>query len=135
MSIKYRRIYSHFCLFGMPHILNIERDRLRKNILERMGWHFYRVWSTNWFRNKRVERTHARLCKTRHITQKGFLYVKDKPFQLRIAEDGGKSRNINDIAIEELAAGLLAVIKHNVAVEKTSLYKRNNSAADVRATP
>ena len=53
---------------------------------------------------------------------KGFLYVKDKPFQLRIAENGGKSRNINDIAIEELAAGLLAVIKHNVAVEKTSLY-------------
>lgn len=32
------------------------------------------------------------------------------------------ANNINDIAIEELAAGLLAVIKHNVAVEKTSLY-------------
>ena len=199
-----------------------DRDRLRKDILERMGWHFYRVWSTDWFRNKRVEQENL-LAAVRHAAQepivdtavttaakesfesrtatvefqfdkyvyadidalhakysddfqlfvksildveapiseevllkrivgvfgrtkvtanvvnewnermrgcakhdilrkKGFLYVKDKPFQLRIAEDGGKSRNINDIAIEELAAGLLAVIKYNVAVEKTSLY-------------
>lgn len=32
-----------------------DRDRLRGEILERMGWKFYRVWSTDWFRNKRVE--------------------------------------------------------------------------------
>lgn len=24
VSIKFLHIYSHFCLFGMPHILNIE---------------------------------------------------------------------------------------------------------------
>lgn len=33
-----------------------DRDRLRQDILERMGWHFYRIWSTDWFRNKRVEK-------------------------------------------------------------------------------
>lgn len=32
-----------------------DRDRLRQEILERMGWKFYRVWSTEWFRNKAVE--------------------------------------------------------------------------------
>ena len=32
-----------------------DRDRLRQDILERMGWKFYRVWSTDWFRNKRME--------------------------------------------------------------------------------
>lgn len=32
-----------------------DRDRLRQDILERMGWRFYRIWSTDWFRNKRVE--------------------------------------------------------------------------------
>ncbi len=32
-----------------------DRDRLRQEVLERMGWKFYRVWSTDWFRNKRVE--------------------------------------------------------------------------------
>ncbi|MDO4839320.1 MAG: DUF4011 domain-containing protein [Desulfovibrionaceae bacterium] len=32
-----------------------DRDRLRQQILERMGWNFYRIWSTDWFRNKSVE--------------------------------------------------------------------------------
>jgi very-short-patch-repair endonuclease len=33
-----------------------DRDRLRQAILENMGWKFYRIWSTDWFRNKRVEK-------------------------------------------------------------------------------
>ncbi len=33
-----------------------DRDRLRQDILERMGWNFYRIWSTDWFRNKQVEK-------------------------------------------------------------------------------
>lgn len=33
-----------------------DRDRLRQDILERMGWRFYRIWSTDWFRNKSVEK-------------------------------------------------------------------------------
>lgn len=32
-----------------------DRDRLRQEILERMGWIFYRIWSTDWFRNKSYE--------------------------------------------------------------------------------
>ena len=32
-----------------------DRDRLRQEILERLGWHFHRVWSTNWFNNPRGE--------------------------------------------------------------------------------
>ncbi len=33
-----------------------DRDRLRQDILERMGWRFYRIWSTDWQKNKRVEK-------------------------------------------------------------------------------
>lgn len=33
-----------------------DRDRLRQEILERMGWKFYRIWSTDWFRNKNFEK-------------------------------------------------------------------------------
>lgn len=32
-----------------------DRDRLRQEILERMGWRFYRIWSSEWFFNKKVE--------------------------------------------------------------------------------
>ena len=29
-----------------------DRDRLRQQILEGLGWHIYRVWSTDWYRNR-----------------------------------------------------------------------------------
>ena len=33
-----------------------DRDRLRQSILESMGWQFYRIWSTDWYKNKAVEK-------------------------------------------------------------------------------
>ncbi|AXE60713.1 putative DNA helicase related protein [[Mycoplasma] phocae] len=32
-----------------------DRDKLRQEILELRGWHFYRIWSTDWFKNKALE--------------------------------------------------------------------------------
>jgi hypothetical protein len=37
-----------------------ERDRLRQEVLEGLGWKFYRIWSTDWFRTP--ERAKARLA-------------------------------------------------------------------------
>ena len=36
-----------------------ERDRYRQEILEGLGWHLHRIWSTNWFndQNSEIERT------------------------------------------------------------------------------
>jgi hypothetical protein len=31
------------------------RDRLRQTVLENLGWHFVRVWSTDWFNNREAE--------------------------------------------------------------------------------
>ncbi len=33
-----------------------DRDRLRQQILENMGWSFYRIWSTDWYRNNYEEK-------------------------------------------------------------------------------
>ena len=33
-----------------------DRDRLRQSILERMNWKFYRIWSTDWYKNNSVEK-------------------------------------------------------------------------------
>ena len=38
-----------------------DRDRLRQNILEGLGWNIYRIWSTSWF--KHPEKEKARLKK------------------------------------------------------------------------
>jgi len=32
-----------------------DRDRLRQGVLEGLGWTFHRIWSTDWFRNRRQE--------------------------------------------------------------------------------
>ena len=32
-----------------------DRDRLRQEVLEGLGWNFYRVWSTDWFYNRKNE--------------------------------------------------------------------------------
>lgn len=32
-----------------------DRDRLRQEHLERLGWRFHRIWSTDWFRNPQAE--------------------------------------------------------------------------------
>jgi len=32
-----------------------DRDRIRQQVLERIGWTIYRIWSTDWFKNKEKE--------------------------------------------------------------------------------
>ncbi len=32
-----------------------ERDRLRQDVLESLGWNFHRIWSTDWFYNRALE--------------------------------------------------------------------------------
>ena len=32
-----------------------DRDRLRQEVLEGLGWHLYRIWSTDWFNDARKE--------------------------------------------------------------------------------
>ena len=36
-----------------------DRDRLRQENLERLGWRFHRIWSTEWFRNPELEAERA----------------------------------------------------------------------------
>lgn len=51
-----------------------ERDRLRQDVLEHLGWHFHRIWSTDWFYNRRVEieRLHAALSDARERAEQGI---------------------------------------------------------------
>lgn len=200
-----------------------DRDRLRPSVLERMGWHFYRIWSTDWMRNKRLEQerlleavrrameapvviteeetesfvseieetgfefpvyervdieraeeecgynllqtiraileTEAPLseewllkriahmldgrgrvttavrglfedallgCESLGIIRRGaFMYLAEKEVpMLRVPKDGEEEkREIKYISKEELAKGMLEIIRRNVSVEKVNLYK------------
>tara|TARA_R100001377_G_scaffold85169_2_gene70622 strand:+ start:1298 stop:6019 length:4722 start_codon:yes stop_codon:yes gene_type:complete len=39
-----------------------ERDRLRQDVLEHLGWQFHRIWSTDWFYNRQAEIDRLRLA-------------------------------------------------------------------------
>lgn len=41
-----------------------ERDRLRQDVLEHLGWRFHRIWSTDWFYNRRAEIERLRVALT-----------------------------------------------------------------------
>ncbi|WP_266183213.1 DUF3320 domain-containing protein [Dyella humicola] len=51
-----------------------ERDRLRQDVLEHLGWRFHRIWSTDWFYNRSVEieRLRAVLSDARGSLEQGL---------------------------------------------------------------
>lgn len=70
-----------------------DRDRLRQEILERMGWKFYRIWSTDWFRNKSVEQ--LRLLEAATDAVKNPTKVEVKPVDCQPTE------KFEEIAVEK----------------------------------
>lgn len=50
-----------------------ERDRLRQDVLEHLGWRFLRIWSTDWFYNRsgEVQRLKAALVGARESAEAG----------------------------------------------------------------
>ena len=51
-----------------------ERDRLRQDILENLGWQFHRIWSTDWFhrRDSEIRRLAAALETARQAAGQGI---------------------------------------------------------------
>ncbi|WP_428489547.1 DUF3320 domain-containing protein [Rhodopila sp.] len=51
-----------------------ERDKLRQDVLEHLGWCFHRIWSSDWFYNRRVEieRLRAALFDARERMERGL---------------------------------------------------------------
>lgn len=50
-----------------------ERDRLRQDILEGLGWEFHRIWSTDWFHNRdrEIERLREALSSAKELSVHG----------------------------------------------------------------
>lgn len=55
-----------------------DRDRLRQEILESMGWNFYRIWSTDWFRNKNIEKERLLSAAKKAVENAGVLEKKEE---------------------------------------------------------
>lgn len=54
-----------------------DRDRLRQEILENLGWKIHRIWSTDWFKNRESE-VKRLLGRIEEILQSDPAYVKEQ---------------------------------------------------------
>lgn len=71
-----------------------ERDRLRQDVLEGFGWHFHRIWSTDWFHRRDYEKKRL---------EEALVVAKDKAsdgFDIKGANSS--SANISAPAEEEI---------------------------------
>ena len=63
-----------------------ERDRLRQAVLEDMGWNLYRIWSTDWIKDPKIEEE-----KLVNAVEKalGHIVVEEEPPVLKSGGDAG----------------------------------------------
>ncbi len=99
-----------------------DRDRIRQEILESMGWDIYRIWSTDWFKHRKneEERLKKKLLEVKH---RAILIENDKNIKV---EDEIVLEN--RIAEEEPITEIKSVEKE--VVEKLSTDEVNEDTTD-----
>lgn len=121
-----------------------DRDRLRQQVLEDLNWNIYRIWSTDWFKNPRVEleRLIEAIVKAKEgefkkklknnpeylvryrepVNIKNDLQVKDysiTPIQKRYS-----SEDFYDSAMPKICAVLEKVIEHEGPIHEEEAQRR-----------
>jgi hypothetical protein len=68
-----------------------ERDRLRQDVLEHLGWRFHRIWSTDWFYNRtgEINRLKTALTDARERAEAGIR-----------VEGANKSRPVSEPSVQ-----------------------------------
>lgn len=88
-----------------------DRDRLRQEVLENLGWRFYRIWSTDWFLNQSREMT--KLLEAIEDAKTTSINVNCKPQKPEIKVESVESVNhINNLGIE-----IIPYTKYSVSYE------------------
>ncbi|KZX17426.1 DUF4011 domain-containing protein [Methanobrevibacter filiformis] len=68
-----------------------DRDRLRQQVLIGLGWKLYRLWSTDWYRNREISRTklldHIKKVKEQTITEELQAEEQRKAYEKKLKEE------------------------------------------------
>lgn len=62
-----------------------DRDRIRQEILESIGWNIYRIWSTDWFRHRNEEE--IRLKNALEVAKSRAIMIQDEPDEEIVQEE------------------------------------------------
>lgn len=104
-------------------ILEVEAPLSEEWLLKRIAWMFGREKVTSVVQREYETRMYG--CERNGIIRRnGFLYLKDNHnYMLRVPGECDDKREIKYISLEELAAGMLVIIEHNVTVDKSGMFK------------
>jgi len=125
-----------------------ERDRLRQTVLEDMGWKIYRIWSTDWIKDRHTEGT--RLLKavkdaidnyreipptsrTVSLNMTDYVKISTKTANERMKEGIKKKTKIlqsryygcsaKNIPVADISNVMLLAISDNYGIVKSELFK------------
>ena len=79
-----------------------DRDRLRQEILESLGWNLHRIWSTDWFRNPEREAKKLLAAIDRAKTTSAIEYQTAKP-EAQIEETTVKKQSVSPDSVASSA--------------------------------
>ena len=121
-----------------------ERDRLRQDVLENMGWKIYRIWSTDWIKDTAAEGSRllnaiklaideyhefmpssepADISESKDfldISEKTENEIKDERYCLILSEFAGCSAK--DIPMSDFENTMMKVLENGFGYTKTSLF-------------
>lgn len=112
-----------------------DRDRIRQEILESMGWDIYRIWSTDWFKHRKNEEEKLKK-KLLNVKHKAILIQKnDEPEEIMVDEtditlnDLDKTNNV--VIVEENIQDIIEIKKDEEKI-KELLVKFRNEVVSVK---
>jgi superfamily I DNA and/or RNA helicase/very-short-patch-repair endonuclease len=125
-----------------------ERDRLRQTVLEDMGWQMYRIWSTDWIKDRHTEG--ERLLNAVRLSVETYHEAAPSPTprssnlsdlvvvetqsesehrmkglqeKSRILRSGYYGWNAKDIPPKDFADVMLKVVQNTIGLNKTEVFK------------
>jgi len=68
-----------------------ERDRLRQQVLEGLGWRFHRIWSTDWFHRRQDE-----VRRLEHVLREA---IQAAPLHIGVADEPSSGENGDEVEV------------------------------------
>jgi very-short-patch-repair endonuclease len=138
-----------------------DRDRLRQEVLEGLGWRLHRIWSTEWYRSaeQELERTLAAIEKAKLDYRSGVVAqapkVKESAAETQITRDESAqrendshclsapykratlrialgNRELHEIPASQLLSSILQVVEQESPIHKTELIRRITEGAGLK---
>lgn len=100
-----------------------DRDSLRQRILENMGWRFYRIWSTDWYRNKKVEK--ERLLQTVKDALSKDSCIEESAPEITRQEPNSVAEDAEELFVSEAAENPFEFPKYH-QLNAASIIRKNN---------